>query len=245
MNFILKVLCFLLLFGCASESENKKLKDRSVDEIYDKARLLLKEEEYKEAAAEFKNIESLFPYSSKASEGQILAAYCYFLASEYGDALREIEVFLRYHPSHVLVPYALYLRAMCKYVQIAPIGKDSGIALDAKGAFVELMNKFPRSEYGKDSLKKIKLLDDVIAAHEMLIGRYYQKNGNPLSAMNRYVFAASRFHHTNYAEEALYRTIECCLSLGLNEEAENALRTLEAEFPLSRWAIKAKLLIKK
>jgi outer membrane protein assembly factor BamD len=128
---------------------------------------------------------------------------------------------------------------------IVSAGRDSEVASDAKRAFVELTNKFPDSEYGRDALGRIRLLDNLIAAHEMLIGRYYQKQGNAPAALNRYAYTASRFRHTNYAKEALHRTVECCLSLGLDEEAANALQTLETEFPLSRWTTKAALLMKK
>jgi outer membrane protein assembly factor BamD len=245
MKSALKLLCVLAVTGCAFEKESSSSAERSVEDIYTKACSLLKENEYKDAAAEFKNIESQFPYSIKASEGQILAAYCYFLASEYPDALREIEVFLRYHPSHALVPYALYLKAMCKYVRVASAGRDSEMAMNAGRAFTELMNKFPRSEYGRDAKEKIRLLDELIAAHEMLIGRYYQKEGNASAAINRYAFTVRNFCGTNYAKEALYRTVECYLGLGLREEAQNALRTLETEFSMSHWTTKASLLMQK
>ncbi|MDR0678554.1 MAG: outer membrane protein assembly factor BamD [Holosporaceae bacterium] len=239
---VLKTLICLLAIGCASQKED--FKNRSVESIYKKAHLLLKEREYTEAASEFKDIETLFPYSFKASEGQILAAYCYFLASNYLDATREIEVFLRYHPSHELVPYAMYLRAMCIYIQVASIGRDPKAATDAKHAFVELANKFPNSQYAQDSLKKIIILDDIIAAHEMIIGRYYQKNKSILSAMSRYIFVINQLHHTNYTKEALYRIVECCNSLGLHEESANTIKILETEHADSSWTKKAKFLVK-
>jgi outer membrane protein assembly factor BamD len=243
MKSSLRLALCLLAVGCSSTKED--FKNRSPESIYKKADALLKEGEYSEAASEFKDIETLFPYSSKANEGQVLAAYCYFLAADYMSAVREIEVFLRYHPSHKLVPYAMYLRAMCAYMQVASIGRDSKMATDAKRAFLELANKFPNSEYYKDSLKRMAILDDIIAAHEMSIGRYYQKNKSPLSAIGRYAFVSSQLSHTGYAKEALYRIAECCGSLGLKNEAENACKALEADYPGSSWSEKAKLLLKK
>ncbi|MDR0632482.1 MAG: outer membrane protein assembly factor BamD [Holosporaceae bacterium] len=243
MKLGLKLLSFLLLVGCASKKED--FKTRTVDGIYNKARSLLKGGEYTDAASEFKDIETLFPYSSKANEGQIMAAYCYFLASDYLSATREIEVFLRYHPSHEFVPYAMYLKAMCIYMQVVSLGRDSRAAMDAKHAFVELANKFPDSEYYRDALKRIIILDDIIAAHEMAIGRYYQKNRSHLAATGRYMFVSSQLSSTKYAEEALYRIVECCYALGLKEEAKDAYRALKSDLPSSSWTKKAELLIKK
>jgi outer membrane protein assembly factor BamD len=221
------------------------LKNRSAEEVYKKAKLLLKEKEYTEAATEFKNIEMLFPYSSKATEGQVLSAYCYFLASSYIDAIREIKVFLRYHPSHELVPYALYLKAVCMYMQVFSVGRDSKAAIDAKQAFVELANKFPGSKYHQDALTRIIILDDIIAAHEMSVGRFYQKNKSALAAIGRYTLVATQFLHTGYADEAFYRIAECCYSLGLNEEAKNAIETLKKHGANSSWGKKIKFLAKK
>jgi outer membrane protein assembly factor BamD len=228
--------------ACASDKE--ELKDRSVESIYKKANRLLKEGEYSEAAAEFKDVDTLFPYSVKANEGQILAAYCHFLASNYQDVLREIEVFLRYHPSHELVPYAMYLKAMSLYMEVSSAGRDSKAALEAKQAFVELINKFPNSRYHDDSLRRIVVLDDIIAAHEMIIGRFYQKNKNVLAAIGRYNFVISKLPSANYTPEAYYRIVECCSFAGLKEEAKEACEVLKLGYPNNIWSKKADSLIK-
>ncbi|MDR2646284.1 MAG: outer membrane protein assembly factor BamD [Holosporaceae bacterium] len=243
MNRSFKLLCCLGIVGCASEKED--FKDRTPESIYKKALILLQENEYTDAASEFKDIEILFPYSSKAHESQILSAYCFFLASSYMDALREIAIFLRYHPSHELVPYAMYLKAMCLYMQIASVGRDSKKAMDAKRSFLEVINKFPYSPYRDDSLKRIALLDDIIVAHEMSIGRYYQRNKSYLAAMGRYNFIINQLPRTNHTSEALYRLIECCFALGLTEEAENTRQALELSYPHSQWIQKAAALRKK
>jgi outer membrane protein assembly factor BamD len=94
-------------------------------------------------------------------------------------------------------------------------------------------------------LKKIIILDDIIAAHEMSIGRYYQKNKSALAAINRYTFVATRLPGTGYANEAFYRIAECCHSLGLKAEAQNAANVLEEQYPTSAWTDKVRLLTKK
>ena len=236
------LLSLILLAGCGSTKED--FKDRSPNSIYQKGLALLNEGEYTDAAEEFKDIETLFPYSSLANEGQVLSAYSYFRAKKYDDAMRQLEVFLRYHPAHKLVPYALYLKAMCLYMQVASVGRGAENALEAKKAFVTLVNKFPTSEYYQDSLKKIIILDDITAAHEMSIGRYYQKNNNALAALGRYNFVVSRLPHTNFATEALFRVIECCLSLNLKDEASDAYEALKHGAPNSTWRTKADLLMK-
>lgn len=239
-----KSLCLFGLFlvvGCASKKDDSE--KRTSASIYQKAVELLKDEEYTEAAEEFKDLETLFPYSSVATEGQVLSAYCYFLAKDYLSAVREINIFLRYHPSNELVAYAMYLKAMCLYMQVSSIGRDAETALDAKKAFVELVNRFPNSIYYKDSMKKIMILDDITAAHEMLIGRFYQCRNNALAAIGRYNTVISQLSQTDFVPEALFRTLECCLSLGLKDEAKSAYEALKSSYSKTVWKEKASLLM--
>ncbi|MDR2268532.1 MAG: outer membrane protein assembly factor BamD, partial [Holosporaceae bacterium] len=190
MQRYLSTLCTaMLLVGCSPQRES--LDQKNADKLYSSAVSKMKAYNYEEAASEFKEIDSLFPYSNKASFGQVLAAYCHFRSSNYMDALTLLDVFLRYHPSHPLVPYSMYLRAMCIYMQVSSVGRDAKAAKEAKLAFFELLNKFPNSFYSNDCTKRIMILDDIIAAHEMSIGRFYQKNSSGLSAIGRYNYVAT------------------------------------------------------
>ena len=227
---------FFLIAGCA----NSKLpvEGKSAAEVYSEAENLLKNEDFEDAAKRFKDIETYFPYSEKAGTAQVMSAYCNFKNGSYLDAIRELDVFLRYHPASELVPYAMYLKAVSKYMTVSTAGRDSAQAKDARKAFVELINRFPTCKYVEDSQKKIIILDDIIAAHEMVIGRYYQQNKNGLAALGRYNYVVSRFPNTKSAEEAFYRIVECCKNEGLQEEAKNAASVLKARFPKGNWTKK-------
>lgn len=238
------VFLFLMFLGCSSDKEG--IEGKTADSLYAEGNRLLKQGDYSDAADTFNQVESLFPYSSKAPESQILAAYSHFLIGDekyYSDALRELDIFMHYHSSHNLAPYALYLRAMCIYMQVASVGRDIIIAQDAKQAFTELVNRFPNSIYYKDSIRKIYVLDGILAAREMLIGRFYQKKSNSLAAIWRYNFVINHYGHSNQAPEAYYRIIECCKNEGLDKEAINAYNSLKNKFPNDKWKIKADALM--
>lgn len=233
--------CFLcglvfLITGC--ESPKTPVEGKNAEEVYLEAKNLMKNDEFEDAAKRFKDIETYFPYSEKAGTSQIMSAYCNFKNGNYIDATRELDVFLRYHPSSELVPYAMYLRAVSKYMTVSTVGRDSAQAKDARKAFVELINRFPTCKYVEDSQKKVIVLDDIIAAHEMIVGRYYQQNKSSLAALGRYNYVVSRFPNTKSAEEAFYRIVECCKNEGLREEADNAAAVLKARFPRGIWAKK-------
>ena len=233
--------CFLfglifLTVGC--ESSKNPVEGKNAEEVYLEAGNLLKDADFEDAGKRFKDIETYFPYSEKASTAQIMAAYCNFRNGSYIDSIRELDVFLRYHPTHKLVPYAMYLRAMSKYMTVSTVGRDSEQAKDSRNAFVELINRFPSCEYAEDSKKKIVILDDIIANHELVIGRYYQKNKSNLSAINRYGYIVSRYPNTKSAEEAFYRMGECFKNEQLMEEADSAASVLRIRYPNGRWTRK-------
>ncbi|MBE6446971.1 MAG: outer membrane protein assembly factor BamD [Alphaproteobacteria bacterium] len=228
-------LLMLLLAGCATEKPEKI--GENADVIYKEAEILLARHNYEDAAKKFKDVDAYFPYAEKASRAQVMAAYCHFKSGSYADAISAVDIFLRYHPSHNLVPYAMYLKAMSLYVAVSSVGRDSQQAKDAKKCFVELINKFPNCKYVNDSIKRIIILDDIIAAHELMIGRYYQKNRNALAAIGRYDYVLTDFSGTKSAEEALYRMVECCRSIGLSKQAELSAKLFKERFPNSSWKI--------
>lgn len=240
INFF-AIATLMTLVGCVHQKA--EFSKRSPDSIYAQGMQLMKNGDFTDAASEFKDIEMLFPYSKRAVDGQIMAAYSYYQAKSYNDALRELDIFEKYHPAHEYVPYAMYLRAMCLYMQIASIGRDSKMAFDAKIAFTKLANRFPHSKYYKDCVKKVARLDDLLAAHEMSIARFYQKNKSALSAIGRYNYVIATYPTSKYAAEAHFRIIECCRAIGLTDEADGAYKSMQAKFKGDLWTRKASVLI--
>ena len=243
-HYLIGLLSLALLVSCSSTKKDD-LKSKTPDELYKRARAHLRTGQFTDAAEDFKEIDTLFSYSARADEAHVLSAYAYFRAASYVDALRELDIFLRYHPTHALVPYAKYLHAMCVYMQMSSVGRDQKAAADARSEFLQVMNEFPDSIYAADCAKKIKMIDNIIAAHEMVIGRYYQNNNNILAAIGRYNYVVKRMSDTAYAEEACYRVIECCHSAGLIKEAQNAYDLIKLRFPNGKWYKKASALMGK
>ena len=239
------VLLCLLCVGCSSKKEIDSAKLQSAEEMYTSGCSLLKKSSFEDAAEIFKKIESLHPYSSKACDGQLLAAYSYFMSSNYSDAMRELDIFLRYHSSHALVPYAVYLRAMCLYVQTSTPERDQQVSQDARQAFAEIINRYPNTPYAEDSMKRIVILDDTIASHEMEVGKFYQRKKNMLAAVGRYNFIVDYLRCSPRIVEANYRIIECYQYDGLKDEAVPVYEAMKKNFPNNPWTIKAKTLMSK
>ena len=61
------------------------------------------------AAKKFNEAEMLFPQSKWAPKSALMAAYSYYKQDYYGDAIAELERFLRVYPNHKNLSYAYYL----------------------------------------------------------------------------------------------------------------------------------------
>ena len=54
-----------------------------------------------------------------APKSALMAAYSYYSQNYYGDAIAELDRFLRVYPNHKDIDYADYLLGLCYYEQIS------------------------------------------------------------------------------------------------------------------------------
>ena len=84
------------------------------------------------AAKKFNEAEILFPQSEWAPKSALMAAYSYYSQDYYGDAIAELERFIKVYPKHKNLDYAYYLLAICYYEQIVDEKKDLQSIIKAK-----------------------------------------------------------------------------------------------------------------
>ena len=118
------------------------------------------------------------------------------------------------------------------------VGADLGInhaIINAKKTFTIVIDKFPNTEYALDAEFKIDLINDILAAKEMYVGRYYIDKKKWIPAINRFREVADKYETTIYVEEALYRLVEVHYLLGLKNEAEKYAKLLGYNYQSSTW----------
>ena len=124
------------LAGCGwfGGSKDETFTEQPVEVLYNRALDDLGRQEYKPAAKEFEEVDRQHPYSVWATKAQIMAAFAYYQANKYDDAIIALDRFIQLHPGHRDIPYAYYLKALCYYEQISDVGRDQAMtqqALDA------------------------------------------------------------------------------------------------------------------
>ena len=232
-------LAFAAALGLAACSGTPKEEDivieGSVEDLYNRATDLLEAENYKEAARFYNEVDRQHPYSTWASRAQLMAAYSYYKEREYETAVTALNRFIRLHPSHRDIAYAYYLKALCFFEQVRDVKRDQSPSEEALKSFDEVVKRFPDSRYAQDSRNKIVLVQDHLAGQEMDVGRWYQRRGQYLAAVNRYKTVVDRYQTSRQVPEALHRMTESYTALGLTDEARRVAAVLGHNYPSSEW----------
>tara|TARA_B100000963_G_scaffold206400_1_gene179753 strand:- start:289 stop:1137 length:849 start_codon:yes stop_codon:yes gene_type:complete len=242
--FKFKILVFLiitiLLSSCSKEVSKKSIIKESslksqVQEAYNEGMEALESGDVLFAAKKFNEAEILFPQANSAPQSALMAAYSYYTQDYYGDAIAELQRFLKVYPSHKDLSYVYYLLAVCYYEQIVDEKKDLQSIVKAKENFNLILKNYPNTEYAIDAEFKLGLIDDILAAKEMYLGRYYYDKKKWISAINRFREIIDSYDTTIYAEEALHRLVEVHYTIGLIDEAEKYAQLLGYNYQSSKW----------
>ncbi len=236
VRLLMGVVLIVGISGCA-QLKKPKYVERPVEELYNEALDFLKRKLYVSATDTFDEVERQHPYSTWATKAQIMAAYTYYLANRYDEAILALDRFIQLHPSNRDVAYAHYLKGLSYYEQISDVARDQKITELAMTSFRELVTRFPNSKYARDAKVKIDLTFDHLAGKEMEVGRYYHKQRQYLAAINRFRMVIDDYQTTTHTPEALLRLTEAYLALGLTDEARKTAAVLGHNFPGSEWYV--------
>ena len=240
LKFLVFFFILVLLISCSKE----KIKESTIEE---KSLELQVQETYKEgmealdsgdvlyAAKKFNEAEILFPQANSAPQSALMAAYSYYTQDYYGDAIAELQRFLKVYPTSKDLGYVYYLLAICYYEQIVDEKKDLQSIINAKKNFNIILKNYPNTEYAIDAEFKIDLINDILAAKEMYLGRYYFDKKKWIPAISRFREIIDKYDTTIYAEEALHRLVEVHYTIGLIDEAEKYAQLLGYNYQSSKW----------
>ena len=231
------VVLFLVavLAGCNTSSEEGAYIERPVENLYNEAMDRLIDGQYDLSALTFDEVERQHPYSIWATRAQLMTAFSHYQANNFDDAVIAAQRYIQLHPGSADVSYAYYLVAISYYEQIVDVGRDQRLTELALGGLDEIIRRFPDSEYARDARLKMDLTRDHLAGKEMEIGRYYQRRGEDLAALNRFKQVIIDFQTTTHVPEALHRLTESYLALGLETEAQSSAAVLGFNYPGSDW----------
>jgi outer membrane protein assembly factor BamD len=236
-RFALLVLV-LAVAACSSGKEDADLTGANLppaNVLYATGVSQVQKHEYDAAVKRFDAVEENYPYSTWATHSQLMHGYAQYKQQNYDDAIGALNRFIALHPENPDIAYAYYLKALCYYEQIDDVQRDQTSTYEAIQTLTDVATRFPETSYARDARIKLRLAENRLAGHDMVIGRYYEKQHLYTAAVGRYQDVIQSYQTTTYVAEALERLTECYLDLGLTDAAQRTASVLAYNYPGSIW----------
>jgi outer membrane assembly lipoprotein YfiO len=115
----------LALSGCAwfgDKTQNRK--DWGAADWYKAAKDEFDSGNWDAAIKLYEQLESKYPYGKFAQQAQLEIAYSYYKQGESAQAISALDKFIKTHPNHENIDYALYLRALVNFKEdLGPLAR--------------------------------------------------------------------------------------------------------------------------
>ena len=239
-KIILILFSLIFLYSCSKKTENIKVikeTDQKMEMIsaYKNGMDLFEIGDYFASSKKFLEAEILFPQSEWAPKSVLMASYSYYMQSYYTLAIENIKRYFKTYPNDKNNAYAHYLLAICYYETIEGEKKDLAPLLLSKKEFNFVIKNFPNTDYAYDAKFKIDLINDILAAKEVYIGRHYIKKKKWIPALNRFKNVLKEYETTIHVEEAIHRLVEIYYKLGMEEESLKYASLLGYNYNSGEW----------
>ena len=240
LKIVLIIFSLIFSYSCSKETENIKIIKETNQKIemisaYEKGMDLFETDDYFAASKKFLEAEILFPQSQWAPKSVLMASYSYYMQSYYSLAIENIKRYFKTYPNDKNKDYAHYLLAICYYETIEGEKKDLAPLVLSKKEFDFIIKNFPNSDYAYDAKFKIDLINDILAAKEVYIGRHYIKKKKWIPALNRFKNVLKEYETTIHVEEAIHRLVEIYYKLGMEEESLKYASLLGYNYNSGEW----------
>ena len=243
-KFFIIILLLFFVISCSKKIENTPLiKETSQKEemisVYKEGMDLFEIGDYFAASKKFLEAEILFPQSEWAPKSVLMASYSYYMQDYYSLAIENLKRYFITYPKDKNIAYGHYLLAMCYYETIEGEKKDLAPLVLSKKELEFIIKNYPETDYAYDARFKIDLINDVLAAKEVYLGRHYIKKQKWIAAINRFKNVIKNYETTVHIEEAIHRLVEIYYKLGMEEESLKYASLLGYNYNSGEWYLEA------
>ncbi len=234
-SFILLIIASQLLSGCSIFSKEQE-PTRTVEEYFQRGHEALNDSAWDLAIKEFEKLRSVYPYGAWSEQASLELAYAYYRNSEPQSAVREVEEFIRMYPKHARLPYAMYLKGISResttrsfldnYIS-DPSRRDSEPVRQAYQDYLNLIQRFPNSEYASDAKLRLVRLRNNLARHEMQVAEFYLERQAWLAAAKRAQYVLENYPQTPSSQRALQIMAQSYDALGLTQSSSEVKQVIQ------------------
>ncbi len=237
-GILLATITTVAVGGCSS---NQPEVSESATKIYNTAYGHLRRSNYASAIEKYEELEQKYPFSKYARRALLESAYANYKNGESEKTIALTDRFVKNHPGDPNLDYAYYLKGITHFNRgktllhhILPrdmSAKSTGSLLMAFAAFSDLHNKFPKSAYRADAKKRLVVLRNMLAIHEIRVAAFYLEQGSYIATINRIKYMLEKYEGAQHTADGLYLMATAYERIGSHDLARDTLRVLKLNYP--------------
>jgi outer membrane protein assembly factor BamD len=246
---VLLLIATMASSGCASFKklwgDEDKNEGQPVAELYDRGHAAMRDERWTSATEIFGRLVAQYPYGPYTEQAMVETAYAQFKAGKHDDAVSTIDRFIRTYPTHRNVPYMYYLRGLsnasrdtvflAQVFSLEMSNRDLSTPMQAYNDFSIVSERYPNSAYAADAGKRMVVLRDMFAKHELDSGLYYLRRGANVAAAARAKYLIETYPQSRWQTDAVALLGESYVRLGNETLAADARRVVQQNEPDHPW----------
>ncbi len=230
--------------GCSSNPKKNVVDTgpKSSDQIYyQAAEKALNHQQYTEASKALEAIDSYYPTGRYAQQAQLELMYVKFQQKDFESAVAAADRFIRLNPQHPNVDYAYYVKgvsnmelnydSLLRYTSLQQAHRDINYLKQAYQNFVDLIRRFPSSQYSVDAAQRMNFIGHELAESEMNVARFNIKRKAWVAAVERSQWVIEHYPQTPQVAEALATAAYSYQQLGDNATAQQYLDVIKLNYP--------------
>lgn len=172
LRLLLLMLATHALLGCVE----KEFDPADPAKSFTIARDPYDDKDWERAVTRLGEFKSRFPYSQYAVEAELLIANAQFELQRFAEAGASYEQFVKLHPKHAKVDFAMYRVGECDWAQSPEeIDREQDYTIKAIEDWTKLVDKFPNSEHTGKAKQYIAEGTKRLADSHQFISNFYCK----------------------------------------------------------------------
>lgn len=231
--------------GCSSNPSKKDVVDKgpqSSEQVYfEKAQKSLERNQYTDAVKSLEALDTYYPTGQYTQQAQLELLYAKFKQKDYEGTIALAERFIRLNPQHPNVDYAYYVRgvanmemnydSLIRYTSLQQSHRDVSYIKVAYQNFVDLIRRFPSSQYSVDAAQRMKYIGQELAESEMNAARFNIQRKAWLAAAKRAQWVIEHYPQTPQTPEALATLAYSYQKLGDTATSQQYVDILKLNYP--------------
>lgn len=237
---VLSVIALTCLVGCSDPNKDpyEGWKD---DTIYQEGRRLLDKEDFSTSIKAFESLQAQFPFGKYTEKGDLELIYAYYRHDKPELAIMSAERFIRLYPNSTRLDYAYYMLGIVYYANGRTLFQrylpydlsyhDLSDLLEAYSVFKALVEKYPSTPYKNDALRRMLVLRNVAAAHELETAEFYLDKKAYVAVIHHAHNILLHYPNTPAQERALEILYTSYTALHSTKLSDNILNIMALNFP--------------